>query len=219
MANLVIFYDTETTDVWDFKADWNAPHQPNLIQLGYKVQDLQSRQTLFEVGHLIDTTPFESWKGISPGAQSAHGISEASLREWGTLPADAMHQLDHWARKCVLRVAHNESFDFQVVRGFAHRTGYSPEVFPPLARAYCTMKSTVNVCKVPAKSGYGYKWPKLDEAYRALVNQKGFRDAHNALADVNACADIFWTLVDSEVIKLGDLYTHDNASEVAVGPA
>ena len=29
------FYDTETTGKWDFNAAWNAPQQPDLIQLGW----------------------------------------------------------------------------------------------------------------------------------------------------------------------------------------
>lgn len=60
------------------------------------------------------------------------------------------------------------------------------------------MHSTTRILCLPQPSGRkGNKWPKLTEAYEGLVNPAGFGGAHNALADVNACAEILWKLEDT----------------------
>jgi DNA polymerase III epsilon subunit-like protein len=61
----------------------------------------------------------------------------------------------------------------------------------------CTMKKATPILKLPKKNNYGkdpYKWPTLDETYRALVNPDGFGGAHRALNDVVACRQIMLAL-------------------------
>lgn len=198
-ANLIMFYDTETTDVWDFKASYDAEHQPNLIQLGYKIYESQSRTVVAEIGVLVNSAKFDTWRGISEGAQNVHKISEEIVRNWGYDPALVMNEFVEWADRCQTFVAHNEQFDNRIMQCFSKRAGFSPDVFGTKSK-FCTMQFTTNICKIPSPKGKGFKWPKLDEAYRNLVDKNGFSDAHNALADVNACADIFWKLVDKGLI-------------------
>jgi len=54
------------------------------------------------------------------------------------------------------------------------------------------MAVTTPICKIPGKYN-DYKWPKLAEAYRHLFNEE-IKDAHDALADVRACARIYFEL-------------------------
>ena len=51
------------------------------------------------------------------------------------------------------------------------------------------MLSSMPVLKLPGRYG-NYKWPKLEEAYKFLVDPAGFEDAHDALVDVKACAAV-----------------------------
>jgi hypothetical protein len=54
--------------------------------------------------------------------------------------------------------------------------------------AFCTMKSLTNYLKLPSTRG-GYKWPKLSEAYAALLN-KELVGAHDAMVDVSGLCEI-----------------------------
>lgn len=191
--DLIMVYDTETSGLWDFKADWNAPHQPNLVQLGIKVYTLD-RKVVFETGINVDTTSFPSWNGIHPEAEKTHGINEALLKQWGDSPTFAAKVLMKWAERSKLFVAHNEQFDYKIIQCFLHRAGFNPDFYSG-AQKYCTMMTSTNLCKIPSPSGRGYKWPKLPEAYQHFFG-KTFDNAHNALADVNPCADIFWHHID-----------------------
>lgn len=202
--SLFMFFDTETTGKWDFKSAWNAPHQPNLVQLGFKVVRPEKRQVVFETGMIVDCTAFPTWKGIEPDAEDVHHISEADVREWGHHYSKAAVKFNWWAQRCNLFIAHNCDFDYMIMQGFMTKAEFGPEWAPADAKLFCTMKSTTQICKIPSPKGPGYKWPKLIEAYKALVDRNGFKGAHNALADVNACEAIFWSLVDSEIIKIGD---------------
>lgn len=191
---LIMVYDTETSGLWDFKAAWNAEHQPNLVQLGIKVYT-PKREVVFETGINVNTTEFPSWNGIAPEAQNVHGISEELLRAYGDTPEYAAETFLKWANRCNLFVAHNEQFDYKIMQCFLQRAGYSPDFYAG-ANKYCTMMTSTNICKVPSPNGRGYKWPKLNEAYPHFFNGKQFDNAHNALADVNPCAEIFWVHID-----------------------
>ncbi len=57
---------------------------------------------------------------------------------------------------------------------------------------YCTMKTTVNFCRIPRYNG-GYKWPTLQELHRKLFGHP-HTAAHDARADVVACAKCFFEL-------------------------
>jgi DNA polymerase III subunit epsilon len=55
------------------------------------------------------------------------------------------------------------------------------------------MQDMTDICCLPSPWGKGYKWPKLHEAHRHCFG-KEFEDAHDALADVRACAKVFFWL-------------------------
>jgi len=57
------------------------------------------------------------------------------------------------------------------------------------------MKTLEPIMKLPGK--YGYKFPTLDEAYRAYVDPMGFEGAHDAMKDVEACAAVLWAIEDN----------------------
>ena len=91
-------------------------------------------------------------------------------------------------------IAHNINFDRPVVATLLHRCGAPLEdisTFRNLS-GRCTMLESTSICKIPARRG-GYKWPKLCEAYKHFTGQE-MQNAHDALADVRACIEIFKSL-------------------------
>ncbi len=207
MSNLALFFDTETTGKSDFKAPFNAPQQPNLLQLGFQVYDLDTPEPLviYEAGHLVNTL-VDSFPGpteVEAEAEAIHHISKQSTIEHGLTPDATMDNFLFWLSKCGTTVAHNSQFDRMIMQCFAHRAGYSPDLFAS-KRNMCTMQITTPICKIPNANGRaGNKWPKLIEAYCNLVNKAGFSGAHNALVDVNACAEIFFVLRRSGLLPNG----------------
>lgn len=76
-------------------------------------------------------------------------------------------------------IAHNIEFDIEIL-GHYFIKNYGVNPFKN-KKMICTMKSTVDFCKIP--NNYGYKYPKLSELYFKLF---GFEvtNSHNAEIDV-----------------------------------
>jgi DNA polymerase III epsilon subunit-like protein len=93
-------------------------------------------------------------------------------------------------------VAHNITFDKFIMRCAARRFNLLDDSgdehwkqFP----TFCTMRAMENICKLPGKIAGKYKWPKLSEAYEYAF-AKPLVGAHDALADVRACAELYFWL-------------------------
>lgn len=90
-------------------------------------------------------------------------------------------------RRCDRLVAHNMAFDYPViVASYIRANGRLNEI--KSVEKYCTMKTLEPVLQLPGK--YGFKFPSLDESYRAIVDKTGFEGAHDAMVDVEACAAV-----------------------------
>ncbi len=114
-------------------------------------------------------------------AECKHGITDTALTRWfsGVLA------------KTDILVAHNLDFDLNYMKETYERLGL---VMPELPRQLCTMKLTTPICCLPKKRGSGYKWPKLDEAYRIICGKR-LSGAHDALVDTRACVEILLKLI------------------------
>lgn len=195
---LDMVFDTETTGKGDFKAAYDHPSQPLIVQLGYKVFERSSREVVFEVGHLVDSTNLKDWNGIEPGAQAVHGISEELIKAYGSSPEATLKNFTKWANLCTTFWAHNKQFDIRIMQRFAKAAGWSPNLFGDGEGKgqHCTMNKLTPICKLPHPQGWNsFKWPSLAEGY-TFCTGKEMSGAHNALVDVNACADIMWWLYD-----------------------
>jgi DNA polymerase III epsilon subunit-like protein len=133
---------------------------------------------------------------IPPDATAIHGITtERALRDGFSL-ASTLDSLsaEISRRSPKILVGHNVEFDLAIVlREYARVR--RPEPFTAM-RSFCTMKETTEICRLPGKFG-DYKWPKLGELHRHLFG-KPLSGAHDAKADVEACARCFF-----ELLRLG----------------
>jgi DNA polymerase III epsilon subunit-like protein len=127
---------------------------------------------------------------IPPEATKIHRISqERALTEGQELRL----ALEHFSRDVASAsylVAHNIDFDEKIVGAELLREKLENNVTP--AAKICTMKTTVEFCKISNGRG-AYKWPNLTELYSYLF-QTSFPDAHDAVFDVKACAECFFEL-------------------------
>lgn len=178
---MYMFFDTETNGLpKKMNASPGELHNwPRIIQLAYVVLDNDFNeiesfcQLIRPDGWTIPNEKFWIDNGYSTALNEAHGV-----------PAKfALNMLAITMSQCHTMVAHNLAFDTPIVQSEMIRYGIRPATSPQTR--ICTMKSTVDLCRLPKKSGGGYKCPKLEELHEKLFGVK-FDNAHDALADVRA---------------------------------
>lgn len=186
-----LFWDTETTDKWDFNASSTAEHQPVLLQLAAILDD-DERNSVAEVKLLISNTGFT----IAPGAAAVHGITQDKADAHGVSLANANFVFRDLCANADFVVAHNIDFDKRIMDR-ALRLSETPPIPWEKLTLRCTMKSATSICKVPNKNRGGYKWPSLNEALR-FFHGRDVEGAHDAMNDVRACRDIYYSLLDQK---------------------
>ena len=88
--------------------------------------------------------------------------------------------------------AFNKSFDFDFLRDRGFRIN-------DLA---CPMKLATPICKLPKYRGYGYKWPKVEEAWHHFFGHTGYIEAHRGLDDAKHEALIVYELYKMGVFRV-----------------
>jgi DNA polymerase-3 subunit epsilon len=196
-ANLrALIFDTETTGMVKWKRPPEDSGQPDLIQLGMllvETDDWKARARHSVLVRLNDGVT------IDPGAQEAHGISEADCEQYGVASIVACSLFNQLCMQADVIVAHNMSFDQSIMLTALHRLGGKPSRMEG-KRLICTKEESTDVLKLPGKYD-SYKWPTLAEAYRHFTGEEVI-GAHDALVDTEACLAVFRGLVDLGVIRL-----------------
>jgi DNA polymerase-3 subunit epsilon len=181
---VILFFDTETSGMINRKLPAEDPSQPRLVQLGALLTEPNLKPRA-EISLLVES---EGTK-FHPKAVEVHGITEAMADESGVPMLVALALFSNLCRRAELVVAHNMDFDAGIMATQYHRVGKpNPLEFPHL-KLECTMKALTPVLKIPGRFK-DYKWPSLDESHRHFFNE-GVEGAHDALADVHACARVW----------------------------
>lgn len=185
----ILVFDTETTGFPLKDRPLDDARQPHVVQLAW----------------LVATATAEGWKPLTiwssilslpsdvvchSAAEKVHGISKAMTMRHGMNPLNALIALTRAIKTVDRVVAHNLKFDDQLMQIMSAR--YMPDSWDP-TDTYCTMLSSVELCNIPGRWGRP-KWPKLQELHKFLFGEE-FEDAHDALADVYACARCYFELV------------------------
>jgi DNA polymerase III epsilon subunit-like protein len=175
---MYLFLDTETTGV--------TPND-HVVSICCAFYDPQG-QSVSVINTLIRPEGFEiPWE-----ATSIHGITTERALEEGRELAETLDAINAeiLLRSPGVLVGHNVNFDIAMV-GREYSRKRRPDRISGM-RAFCTMKGTANLLRLPGKYG-SYKWPKLDELHR-FVFGIAHQGAHDARADVEACARCFFEL-------------------------
>jgi len=89
--------------------------------------------------------------------------------------------------------AFNNAFDF----GFLESRGF---IFPK--KLGCPMKLSTDLCRLPKKTGYGWKWPSVEEAHRYFFGEVGYIEKHRGADDAYFEAEIVYELYKRGVFKI-----------------
>jgi DNA polymerase-3 subunit epsilon len=187
-----LIFDTETTGLVNHKTPDHTV-QPYPVQLACIL--VQGNKIMSMASIIINPgVPVES------AAAAIHGITQEVIETVGMPLKAATGLFLNFLNRADRIVAHNADFDIIVTEAMLYRTlaDYDMDKYRSIPRV-CTMQSTTDICKLPGRFGK-YKWPKLDEAYRKLVDPTGFKGMHDALSDVMACWRLLRVLEDKGVI-------------------
>jgi len=182
----LLFFDTETTGLpKDYKAPASAlANWPRMIQIAWLLTD-NSGNEIKGAEYIIKPSGFT----IPESASRIHGITTDIANRKGAELFSVLNIFIEDLRYATTLIAHNISFDEKIVGAEFLRNGLTNHIESKPRK--CTMTSSTQYCAIPGN--YGYKWPKLEELYSKLFGSN-FVGAHNALADVQACAKCYFKL-------------------------
>lgn len=182
---IALIFDTETTG---FKS---SSFTPEIVQIGALVQDTETRRVLAELNVIVSAK-----NPIPQVVSDIHGITDELARLYGVAGKEAELMFETLTNMADVVVAHNIAFDLGIIQDawpIAYATLETKEQF-------CTMRQATDIIKLPRGTYHGksysqYKPPKLAEAYRHYFGVD-FENAHDAMADVRACRDVYFALTE-----------------------
>ncbi len=184
----VLIFDTETTGLPEGKnpSIYETQKWPHIIQLSYIVYDSETNDIVtleddyISIGNDVI---------IQPESQKIHNISREMLIDKGISIEQALEKFNKFSEMSDLLVGHNVSFDKRMVMV----EGIRNKIRVNIHDTYCTMKNSVELCKIqrfwPNGDTY-FKYPTLSELHNELF-QKIPKNTHNALIDILICMRCF----------------------------
>lgn len=185
---IALAFDTETSGKYNWRAPVTHESQPDVVQLCGMLVDETRIYSMFNVFIHADTS-------IPEEATKIHGVDRELTAKIGIQRKAACVLLANYLRKADLLVGHNIDFDVAIMRTAMLREGGDGKLLNK--PTFCTMKQSTDICKIPhptPRRPGEYKWPTLQEAYKKLVDPRGFEGAHDAMADVTATYEVFRVL-------------------------
>lgn len=202
-----LFFDTETTGLWNWKAGIESPGQPELVQLGVILTDSAGA-----IRAKVDLIVLPN--GVIPeGATATHGISTGDAQTYGVSNTAAALIFDDLMACADVIIAHNLAFDILIMRRAFHLANLPARGFDEVDMI-CTKLATTPVCKIKHKRprhANDFKWPTLDEAHRYFFDT-GVEGAHSAMPDVEACQRVFLELEKMDALAAGFTPRKGNAA-------
>ncbi len=187
---MYLIFDTETTGL---PKDYKAPvsqtdNWPRVVQIAWQLHD--------DTGRIIEHQDFiikPEGFNIPYEAEQVHGISTELAVSEGEDLKKVLQKFNEVLNKAKFVVGHNIDFDRKVLGAEYYRKNIPTSLLEKKVLDTMTEK-TAGLCQLPGGKHGKYKLPKLSELYRHLFGED-FVEAHNATADVEATARIFFELV------------------------
>lgn len=184
-----LFFDTETSDKFDFKNPvYKSSRFPWCVQIGAV---LAHEGIIYGEMNLLVKA---DGRIIADGAAAVHNITTEEADRYGISEKLMAKTFIAFVNNADRVVAHNYQFDSLIMASVLHRNGFELDALNLLDSKpwYCTMLGTTDLCKLPGRFGK-YKWPKLEELHKKLFGE-GFSGAHDAMFDIKATMRCYYEL-------------------------
>ena len=196
---MYLIFDTETTGL---PQNFNAPlsdseNWPRMVQIAWQLHD--------ENGELIENQDYiikPEGYDIPFNATRIHGITTKMAQEQGRDLKEVLEEFGEVLKKTKVVAGHNINFDYKIVGAELYRKEVE-NVLEKIPFAD-TMEWGTDYCKLGGGKNGRYKSPKLSELYEKLFGEN-FDEAHNAAADVNATAQVFFEMMRVGIIPVENL--------------
>ena len=205
----VLVFDTETTGLPQRDENGKSPSLydttkwPYIIQLSYILYDTEKNQILVNHDHIIR---LEKHVHISKESIDVHGITREQSEREGVNITEALELFDISMMAADMIIAHNLSFDKQmvIVECIRHKQA-APFKFKLPEQYFCTMKNTVELCRIETiskKNGEKFfKYPTLSELHYKMFGIVP-ENTHDAMVDILVCLRCFVQLIsDFDICK------------------
>lgn len=184
-----MFYDTETTGLPVWSEPSEGENQPHMVQLAAKLVDADTRKVIQSIDLIIRP---DGWV-IPAEVTEIHGITTEHALAVGVPEALALQMLLAMWRAASVRAGHNESFDARIIRIATKRYLTDEDEIEAwkAGAAECTGQITKPIMQMEPRSRWGWKMPKLSEAYKHFIGED-LQNAHSAMADVDGCMAVYF---------------------------
>ena len=187
----VLIFDTETTGLpIDYKGSiYDSDNWPYIVQLSYILFDCTQNKIIKNVDDIIKV------QNIPASSTEIHQITQEISNTKGISIKEALNRFNKVAKQATRLIAHNIQFDKKLIIVESIRNKIA-SVFVNKPSLYCTMKTTVELCKIEKEWGDGtkyFKYPTLSELHHHLFSifPKG---THNAQNDILICLRCYYYL-------------------------
>ena len=200
---MILFFDTETTGIR------KGGFIPRIVQIGAMLTDNEGK-VVGELNLLLQPDGFEN---IPVEASNVHGFSTDFVKNHGVDRYMALNAFFAMMEQADTVVAHNAEYDMDLLQ---IETDYYKDIHNDIqagtiwqdilneAKVFCTMLNSREILKLPLSEAQAsffkdkgidqqYKNPRLEEAHIHFMGYN-FEGAHDAMADVRACKDVFFKL-------------------------
>ena len=184
----ILVFDTETTGLPEKNASMIATYKwPYIVQLSYILYDTDENIVLNFVDEIIK---LPNNVVISKESENIHKISNEISRTKGVDIKKELSKFNNIISKADIIVGHNILFDKNMITVECIRNKLDENLINSARKPeFCTMKKSVNICKIMKVANNGdkyYKYPKLFELHQHLFGT--IPDGlHNSIIDVLVC--------------------------------
>jgi DNA polymerase III epsilon subunit-like protein len=200
---MILFFDTETTGIR------KGGFIPRVVQIGALLTDNDGK-TVGELNLLLLPDGFEN---IPVEASNVHGFSTDFVKKHGVNRYMALSAFFAMMEQADTVVAHNAEYDMDLLQietdyyKDIHNDAQAGTIWQDIlneAKVFCTMLNSRDLMKLPLSEAQAsffkdkgidqkYKNPRLQEAHIHYMGYD-FEGAHDAMADVRACKDVYFKL-------------------------
>lgn len=192
---MILFFDTETTGLLNFKLPADHSAQPRIASIAAVLFD--GNRVPVETMH--DFVKPDGW-AVPPDVERINGLTTQRLTEIGRPISDALANLMTLYERADELIAYGAEFDLKMLRGELRRAGLPDQYQGKPTK--CAMRRATVACRMPptpAMLAAGFKknkTPKLAEAHEIILGAP-LQGAHDALNDVMALSRIWFWLIDN----------------------
>lgn len=205
----VLVFDTETTGLpqpnkkGDRPGIYETTCWPYIIQLSYILYDTEKHKIIIDHDHIVR---IPEHCDLTDKSVEMHGITRDRSKRDGISIADALELFHICLISADMIIAHNLSFDRQMILVECIRNKRAgPFKFKLPNQYFCTMKSTTDLCQIEAtckKTGEKYfKFPRLSELHEQIFGDEP-KNTHNSFVDILICLRCYVMLTEGVDIRI-----------------